>query len=89
MNQRIFLEDYLFLSPTRLYLSLLTSVTKPSDYSLFTSCLYFLHVHEPSLAFHFVRHFNQSKHLTLLILLKQLGRLRNVAPAAENGLKVS
>jgi len=87
-NQRIFLEDSLFLSPTRLYLSFLTSPTKPSDYSIFTSCLYFLHVHEPSLAFNLVRYFNRSKHLTLLILLKQLGRLRNMS-VLEPGLKVS
>ena len=87
-NQRIFLEDSLFLSPTRLYLSFLTSPTKPSDYSIFTSCLYFLHVHEPSLAFNLVRYFNHSKHLTLLILLKQLGRLRNMS-VQEPGLKVS
>jgi hypothetical protein len=88
LNQRIFLEDSLFLSPTRLYLSFLTSSTKPSDYSIFTSCLYFLHVHEPSLAFNLVRYFNRSKHLTLVILLKQLGRLKNM-PIQETGLKVS
>ena len=76
------------MSPTKLYLSFLTGATKPSDYSVFTSCVYFLHVHEPALAFNLIRLFYRSKQLTLMILLKQLARLKNM-PIAEKGMKVS
>ena len=55
-NQRILLEDSLFLHPARLFVNFLTNHRNQTSYSLFTSCLYLLHVHEPVLAFNLIRY---------------------------------
>ncbi len=82
------ISDSLYLTPSRLYLSLLQQPV--SHYALSASVLHLLRLNEPVYALNLARHFYERSPLTLAVLWSQVRRLQRIEASAaeeEKGVK--